>query len=129
MGNYDARGSNIGALGDNSQAREFTQSGNAIIVGDASVDSASLVIELQTVRARLEAMVASGYHPADDEPSLDAVNKGIVAIGSGEQAARDGNSSGVVESLKQSGKWLASFAEKVGASVVASIVRASVGLP
>jgi hypothetical protein len=131
MAHYDQRGSQIGAAGDNAIASNFTFGGQLSMAGMSASDRESLEAGIETLRAHVAGLLTGGAPAEIDGAQITPVMAGsaIGALTEAQQAVADGDEGGAVAALKKSGTWLASFAEKVGVTVVAAAIRSTLGLP
>ena len=129
MTNYNMQGANIaGAVGDNSQASDFSQSNApSLSVDGQTIEFDDLLRELALLKAQLSTNPRNGDPLAQVSSSELEVAVGAVEAAAGAAEEKDG--SGVTVALRKGGTWLFGFAERVGAAVVASIIRQSAGLP
>jgi hypothetical protein len=111
---YKITGGQVGAVGDNARAENFTQ-----IWSNASgkIDLDELANELATLRAA-----------ARQEATSAEQDEALGAIASAESAARKGDGAGAFEQLAKAGKWALDVATKIGVSVAAVALTHALGL-
>lgn len=110
---YEANNSNIGAMGDNSRAENFSQ---ASARGIPNVDLAELAKELTSLRTQM-AKVA-------EQPDQFA---SLGEVAAAEIAAKAGNGPLVFEKLKSAGIWFWQTAEKIGIGVATAAAKQALG--
>jgi hypothetical protein len=110
---YKITGGNVGAAGDNAVAHDFTQVSNQTL---GAIDMSALATELARLRseARKDAT----------EPEHDIA---VSDIAKAEQAAKEGQTSVVVQHLKSAGTWALDVATKIGTSVAVEAIKRSMG--
>jgi hypothetical protein len=111
---YKITGGSQGAVGDQAEAHDFTQVSNQTL---GSIDMTALAAELSRLRAEARKEAT--------EPEHDIA---ISEIAKAEQAAKEGQSSKVMEHLKAAGKWALDVATKLGTSVALEAIKKSTGL-
>jgi hypothetical protein len=120
VANYDMRGANIGAAGDNARASNFAQHVVAmpIVIGDQTVDRFDLVADL----ARLRTVIVGA--PAGETGSAEAQ----AVLQDAELAVRAGDGEGARRHLARCGRWVLKIAEATGATVAAAAIQGALGL-
>ncbi|MBN1804465.1 MAG: hypothetical protein JW837_04380 [Sedimentisphaerales bacterium] len=83
-----------------------------------SIDLSVLAQELQALRKQMRSQ-------SDDSLEVD-VAAGEIA--KAEKAAKVGDESGTIKHLKAAGKWAFDFATSVGSSLVAEVIKKSMGM-
>ena len=112
---YEARGrAQIGAMGKN--AKVTTAIFNTPTGEVREVDLASLISELQTLRAEMRKQAST---VEDDQAT--------VAVGQAIAAAEQGDTATIFAHLKQAGKWALSLATAIGAELVAAALKSVIG--
>ncbi len=110
---FDNRGANIGAVGPNATASQFTQVLNQYA---ADLDLKALGHELQQIR---EAMLAA--------PEKDRDSVAIGAVAQAEKDAKDGQRSKIMTSLSKVGKWALDVAKELGTSLAVEAIKKAAG--
>jgi hypothetical protein len=112
---YDFRNSQVGAAGDNAQAREFTQ-----LRGGERLDLELLAQQLTRVTSKLEEEAHLAEQTGDESGKYAAA---IESLDAARTAAQQGNESAALKYLSATGNWVFDFASKVGASLVAELIK------
>jgi hypothetical protein len=110
---FDNREANIGAVGPNATASQFTQVSNQYA---ANLDLAALGQELQQIR---EAMLAA--------PEKDRDFVAIGAVAQAEKDANDGQRSKIMTSLSNVGKWALDVAKEMGKTLAVEAIKKAAG--
>lgn len=106
-----------GAVGPQSHAQGITFNQNFNQSG-SSIDLARLADELSVLHQAMRQQALA-------EPEHDLA---ISDIGKAEQAAKTGDAAKTVQYLKSAGKWALDFASKIGASLVAEIIKSDMDI-
>lgn len=118
MSNYDMRGANIGAAGDNATASGFVQhTGQRLTIGADSFDQFELVADL----ARLRNAIAASESTTETAHAIEALEHAEIA-------ARGGDAGEATRSLGKVKKWVLRTAEATGVAVAAAAIKAALGL-
>ena len=128
---YDQRGSQIGAAGDNASASNF-RFGDQLNLGNmSSTDAESLRAALRTLRKHLadQLLTDSVINVESQEISPTEIGNAIGALSEAEEAIAAKDDHRARSALRRSGRWLASFAQGVGVELAAAAIRASLHLP
>lgn len=112
---YEAHGNaQIGAMGRG--ANVTTVSFNSLAGEIREVDLASLISQLQSLRAEMRAQATT---TEDDQA--------VVAVGQAISAAEQGDTSSLFAHLKSSGKWALNLATAIGAELAAAVLKSVIG--
>lgn len=111
---YKVENSNIAALGDHAQAKDFSQQ----ITTSNDIDLPNLANELAKLRAAAKA-----------EATLDEHDEAIGNLASAEKAAKSGDKSKTMQFLATTGKWTLEMATKVGVPLAVAALKESLNLP
>ncbi len=122
VSNYDLRGANVGAAGDNASAANFIQGQVASVLkfGDQELDRLQLISELSTLREVIEHNKVSNSGDRPDETQA--------VLMQAQDAARVGDNSGVRANLAKVGQWVLRLAEATGSAVAAAAIKHALGL-
>lgn len=131
MSQYDQRGSQIGAAGDNSSASNFSFGGQLNLQTMSSTDTEDLQSALRTLRKRLadNLRTDSAIDIDSEEISVAEIGKAIGALSEAEEAISVKDNERVRSTLRPYGRWLASFAQGVGIELAAAAIRTILHLP
>lgn len=105
-----------GAVGPNAKAKDMVFNQINTQTGE-TIDLANLAQELSVLRARLKEEAVEPEH-----------DKAIGAVAEAEIEAKRGNGEKVLEYLSKAGKWAFDVATKIGTTIAASAIKASLGL-
>jgi hypothetical protein len=119
---YKNVGGNVGAMGDNAQAHDFTQVANQ---SAEPIDFAALSQQLSLLRTKLKEEARIEEEAGRDASHYDIA---IGSIAAAKTAADKGEEPGVLQHLVSAGKWVADFASKVGASLVSELIKKQLGM-
>lgn len=111
---YKISGGQIGAVGDNAHAQNFTQVANSTV---EKIDLPALSQELETLIVELKKQASE---PADFED----LSKVVAA----KKAADAGDGSGALEHLKKVGAWVWKAVGVIGAGVAIAAAKKALGL-
>lgn len=111
--NIDNKGQMIYADGD----AQVSHAAMSQTVQAPAIDLQKLADELERLRQDLQGRAATAQERAALEHVAEA-----------ERQARAGDQSRTLEHLKAAGKWALGFAEKVGVSLAAAVIRSSLGM-
>ena len=128
---YDQRGSQIGAAGDNASASNFSFGGQLNLGSMSSTDAESLQAALRTLRKHLaDQLLTDSEIDVDSQViSTTEIGTAIGALSEAEEAVAAKDSHRAQNALRRSGTWLASFAQGVGVQVAAAAIRAALHMP
>lgn len=113
---YEAHGhAQVGAMGKGAKVRTVTFGTAAD--GGAQVDLATLLSELQSLRAEMRSQASTTEN-----------DLAVVAVGQAISAGEEGDTSGMLKYLKTSGKWAWDLATAIGAGVAAGVIKSAMGL-
>ena len=131
MSHYDQRGSQIGAVGDNASATNFSFGGQLNVQAMPATDVEALQSALRTLRKRLadQLLTDSVIDVDSEEVSATQIGNAIGALSEAEEAISVKDNQRVLGALRRSGRWLAAFAQEVGIDVAAAAIRAALHLP
>lgn len=131
MAKYDQRGSQIGAAGDKASATNFSFGGQLNLGEMSAADAEALRSALQTLRRHLaEQLLAESVIEVGSEAiSPTQIGDAIGALSEAEAAVSARDEQRAQGALRRSGRWLASFAQQVGAELAAAAIRGALGLP
>jgi hypothetical protein len=131
MSQYDQRGSQIGAAGDNASASNFSFGGQLNLQTMSSADAEALQSALRTLRKHLadQLLTDAAIDIDSEEISVTEIGSAIGALSEAEEAISAKDDQRAYSALQRSGRWLASFAQAVGIEVAAAAIRAALHLP
>lgn len=109
---------NIGAVGDNAQARNNVIGGapTDFLIGETKISRELLMAELRALR---ESLVVSNQANVDED---------VRAVASAELELRNGQDSAATNSLRKVANWAVDAATAIGAGVAATAIAAASGL-
>lgn len=114
---YKAEG-NVGAMGDNASATNFTQNSLKYDLPD-NFDYSKLRTELQSLKLHLQE-----NKDENNSEHLDAISSVIKA----EKSASEKDKKGVLDYLKKTGNWALNAATQIGATLAAEVIKKSMGM-
>jgi hypothetical protein len=131
MSKYDQRGSQIGAAGDKASASNFSFGGQLNLGAMSPTDTETLQAALRTLRKHLaDQLLADSVIDVESEQiSPTQIGEAIGALSEAEAAIVAKDEQRAQGALRRSGRWLASFAQQVGAEIAAAVIRGALGLP
>ena len=131
MSQYDQRGSQIGAAGNNASASNFSFGGQLNLQTMSPADAEALQSALRTLRKHLadQLLTDSAINIDSEEISVTEIGNAIGALSEAEEAISAKDDQRAYNALQRSGRWLASFAQAVGIEVAAAAIRAALHLP
>lgn len=114
---YEVSG-NIGAVGDNAQARNNVIGGASteLVIGETKISREALLVELRALRVSWA------------ESKQSSADEGVRAVESAEQEIRNGQDSAATSSLRKVGSWAVDAATAIGVGVAATAIAAASGL-
>ena len=110
---YKTTGGNIGVIGDNAQAHDFSQVWTAT---SGQIDLAALAEELAKLRNDMSKEATEPNHFT----AMSEVNEA-------EKAAKNGDGPNALQHLKGAGTWVWDVATKVGIGVVTAAAKSTLG--
>lgn len=128
---YNIRGSQIGAVGDNSSAVNFSFGAQLNLDAISPDDAQLLQMTLRTLRKHLAERLISDsvIEIGAEEVTPIQIGDAIGALSEAERAISDKDTSRTVNALRRSGQWLATFAQEVGIDLAAAAIRKVLHLP
>lgn len=129
VSSYDQRGSQIGAAGDGASASNVNF-GAQLNLAMSPTAAADLQLAIQTLRKHLTDSLRRDSMIEIDNEKITAVQvRGAIgSLSEAEEAIAAQDEQRAVGALRRSGRWLASFADRVGVAVAAGAIRATLGL-
>jgi hypothetical protein len=128
---YDLRGSQVGAVGDNSSAADFSFGSQLNLEAMLPNDAEVLQVALRTLRKHLaDRLLADSIIEIEtEEISPTEIGDAIGALSEAERAISDKDTPRAESALRRSGQWLAAFAQGIGVDLAAAAIRKALHLP
>jgi hypothetical protein len=124
-------GSQIGAVGDNASASNFSFGNQINAVPEDSSDAEDLQAALGVLRKHLADLLTVGsvINVDSHEVTPTAIGSAIGSLTEADEAITDKDNERAEGALRRSGKWLMAFAQEVGVDIAAAAIRQALRLP